>query len=336
MGIGDLYARQVMIAAMLGLVYIFSICIRLKHKKNLNYNKPKNSSLSQCPHIPTENIVEMSYSTPDKTYKFLVSLHPPALDHVISKGIKDGLYGPKHKYPSIDEMHSICSFHTAECESGKVFVEVGSATGVVSVYMASRGMDVYAYDPVLPNAERLSESRCLNSELMCGNSPDCITPFSPSKFHVLWNAVGSDDQVIINVESEPFNLAATMRGGGSYQAQVNVVTIDDTVKEDSIEILLLTCQGSEYDALLGASEFLKSGKIRNIVWRRHSSRPEHDKSAASIMKLLKYHGYEFFELDSARSMKASPTTRSYEEMSDYVQKLHMKGRHPNILASLMR
>ena len=85
-----------------------------------------------------------------------------------------------HRYPSIDEMHAICehgmdpdSGYQANCGPGGVFVEVGSTIGMVALYAASRGMKVYAFDPLRPNIDRIRESLCLNSEKEC-------------QAHILW------------------------------------------------------------------------------------------------------------------------------------------------------
>ena len=79
-------------------------------------------------------------------FNFFVSLHDPEVDTVISKGIKEGSYGPKGRYPSVDEIHAICEHgedaeggYRANCGRGGVFVEVGSAIGMVSLYAAARG-----------------------------------------------------------------------------------------------------------------------------------------------------------------------------------------------------
>jgi FkbM family methyltransferase len=292
-----------------------------------------------CPDIiSSENIVEMHYATGNEKYSFLVSLHPPDEDHVLSKGIKEGLFGPKNKYPSVDEMHTICETNAA-CNTGNVFVEVGSALGVISVYMGRRGMKVYAFDPVLPNIQRLSESRCLNNARLCRNTTenDCRPFFSQSNFHAMWHAVSSGEGPrSVQMQSEPRNMAATMRGGGSFKAEVQITTIDESVNEESIELLLLTCQGNEYNALLGASKFLISGKIRNIVFRRHSTRPEHDESALGIMRLLDSYGYIFFNLDATRASGRRPDRVTFDEMLNYITKSRMSGGHSNILASLPR
>jgi FkbM family methyltransferase len=288
--------------------------------------------------VSKENIAEMRYSTPTNQYVFVVVLHPSKEDSVVSKGIREGLFGQANRYPSIDEMHAVCESSTVSCTEGKVFVEAGSALGMVSLFMASRGMTVYAFDPLMPNIQRMQESRCLNNERLCGNEAarkNCsLQNFSPSRFHIHCSAVGRAEGFVW-IESEPSNLAATMRGGGSVRAVVAVETIDETVKkEKTIEIMLLTCQGSEYDALLGASTFLKAGRIRNIVWRIHSTHPEGQTSAASIASLLQTHAYIFFRLEAARESRGGPVAMSYEETLEYIAAVRARGGHPNVLASL--
>jgi len=341
----DTYRREVIIYTVITMVLVnFSLNMMMmiyQHQtERTSAVSTSDSNIINNNIPPRENavIMEMKYYSGKRDLSFLLSLHPSEEDGVISKGIREGLFGPLHRYPSVDEMHAVCELFTDTCVEGKVFVEVGSAIGAVSVYMASRGMKVYAYDPILPNVQRLSESRCLNHARPCNGSQEC-THFSPSNFRVFWNAVGSAAGGSVHVESEPNNLAATARGGGSFRAEVGVVTIDETViimadDDNGIEMMLLTCQGNEYDALLGASGFLNSGRLRNIVWRRHATRPEHDETALKIMGLLGDHGFTFFWLEASRAAGLTPPVRmSFEEMLERVVKLSMQGVHPNILAS---
>ena len=304
---------------------------------------------SACP-VPTscefnlsgENIVQMHYESlhGGSAVHFSVVLHDPDTDQIISRSIKEG----KRGYDSINELHSICehnqSGYTVHCGPGKVFVEVGSALGMVSLYAATRGMRVYAFDPLPPNIQRLDESLCLNGErrclmegedssekrFRCSRPSDDWGSYAPGKFSRFCNLVGAhrDDYGRV-VESEPGNMAATMRGGGSVRARVKVVTIHEAVRDSVIEVLLLTCQGFEYEvrffisigfisftslfciqALLGAQERVRSGKIRNIIWRRHHMSAEFDVKAEKIALLLMASGYQFFNIEGARQSPDLP------------------------------
>jgi len=258
-----------------------------------------------------ENTVLMQYTAFDgEIYDFHIALHAPELDQVISKGIKQGLFGPKGTYPSVTELHSICEFKFANCGKGSVLVEVGSAVGMVSLYAATRGMRVYAFDPLPPNVELLKASRCMNR--------------LQQNLTITWGLVGSQsDPAGKWIESEPGNLAATMRGGGRVRAKVGVVTIDETVAEQSIELLLLTCQGCELDALRGAKAHLKS--IRTVVWRHHSK-----ERSLEIARFLS--GYHFFSLEEARAAGGKP--QPIHSITSYLSAALPAGSHPNILSTL--
>ena len=259
----------------------------------------------------TENTMLMRYTGLNGVaYEFDIALHAPELDQVISKGIKQGLFGPKGTYPSVDELHSICEFKFAKCGKGDVLVEVGSAVGMVSLYAATRGMTVYAFDPLPPNIELLKASRCMNK--------------LQQNLTIIWGLVGSQsDPVGKWIESEPGNLAATMRGGGRVRAKVSVVTIDETVAEQSIELLLLTCQGCELDALRGSTAHLKS--IPTVVWRHHSK-----ERSLEIARVLS--GYHFFSLEDARARGGKP--QPIHSITDYLSTALPAGSHPNILSVL--
>jgi len=116
----------------------------------------------------------------DKEYSYLLSLHSPKDDQVVSNGILNWLHGPQGTYPSVTEVHALCTApglsgegrmdqegSLVDCRKGKVAIEVGSALGMVSFYLAARGMRVVAMDPVLPNVERMRESACLNGVRTC-------------------------------------------------------------------------------------------------------------------------------------------------------------------------
>jgi len=208
-------------------------------------------------------------------------------------------------------------------------------------------MKVHAFDPIRPNVDRLMESRCLNGETRCQNcaDPSQWGPFAPDKFAIQWSLVDSKPGPVRAVSSRPQNLAATAGGGGTYHAIVNVTSIGTEIRAD-IEVLLLTCQGFEYNALLGARDLLKHRKIKSIIWRRHPSADgmlpvnvlgakrmlsRQDANTAKITELLLEYGYSFYNIESKTS---APTRIPPSELVDYVLKPLYNGDHPNIFSAI--
>ena len=300
--------------------------------------------------------------------RYVISLHDPDSDHVISKGIL-----ALGKYPSVDELHHVCAHskshthpddehrYSIQCEHGHLFVEVGSAVGMVSLYAASRGMQVYAFDPILPNIHRLSESCCLNGIAHCLSlSPTlpnhCVNssewgPFSPRQFTTTWSLVDAVPGPSRAVESRPRNLAATAGGGGEYHAIVEVTSIDTQLPPGTnIEILLLTCQGYEYQALLGAQTLLASRRIKSIIWRRHPSDgpttrmyvfgetrtlSHQDSNTAKLAELLLQYGYNFYNIEKCRNAQDNePTWIPPDMLAAYLLRPLYNGDHPNIFSVL--
>ena len=263
---------------------------------------------------------------------FWISLHPAWEDLVVSKGIKE-----KRGYASVDEVHAVCNhllFST--CGDGHLFVEVGSAVGAVSLYAAALGMRVVAFDPLETNVHRIEQSLCLNGCSASPSYPSCIR-FDSESFTIRHALVGSMSGVVAAVQSEPGNLAATMRGGGAVSSlNVSVVTLDEELfwSGNSIELLLLTCQGAELDALLGADALLGERRIHNIIWRVHHSTPFN--TSQHILNLLWNSGFRsFYYLEETRSHGTAPRLfQSNAAVADYVLRKREPGEHPNVLAAL--
>lgn len=139
------------------------------------------------------------------------------------------------------QVHAVCqggsvNGYSISCERGRTFVEVGCALGHVSMYMASRGMRVVAVDPLEINIDRVKESLCLNGVAACyanfsksssksqsklssdGDDGNCWSntewgPFGSASFHPVVGLVADAvNKNLTLVESEPHNLAATIKG----------------------------------------------------------------------------------------------------------------------------
>ncbi len=114
-----------------------------------------------------------------------------------------------------------------------------------------------------------------------------------------------------------------------------------------IEVLLLTCQGFEYNALIGAKNLLKDKKVKSIIWRRHAPDgilspvnvlgkmrmlSHQDSNTAKIAELLLGYGYEFYNIESKENR---PKRIPLSELENYILRPLYNGDHPNILSVLI-
>ena len=270
---------------------------------------------------PRDKFLEISsFNSPGdpNTIKYLLSLNSPVDDAVVSKGILNWMFSPPGTYPSSTEVHTLCTAQpqtasprwmkkmlgvggleepVISCVEGKVAVEVGSAIGMVSMYLAERGMRVYALDPVLPNVMRLKESACLNGIRHClqqagtAHQPDSIHSaaqacrnsskwgqYSPLNLTLVHAVADRSTGSSRKVRALASNLAATdpksswERGSNRkdtpYAADVPTLALDDILEDSgaNIELLHMCPQGEEFAVLEGAFRLIKAGRVVNILF----------------------------------------------------------------------
>lgn len=301
----------------------------------------------------------------DNTWRYLLSLHDPNIDSVVSKGILNWLFSTPGTYPSTTEVHTLCTAPIdgqplINCESGKIAIEIGSAVGMVSAYLARRGMRVFAMDPVLPNIERLEETRCMNGMRQCleqNEDIDCHNHSNWGQFtsdnFVLLNAVGgSKSNSKTTITSLANNLAATNpifgrlsgRKEQFWSGSVSTLTVDDiaTGINHPIELLHMCPQGSEWSILQGASHLIRAGLVRNIlfgIYQNDASRQEQIEETLKIKSFLQGFGYQFYNLDGCGRGKngvatGPPILLNKEEVVKYIQTKRYNGWHVMLLATL--
>jgi len=190
----------------------------------------RNLSAVLCSHARWIGNIKYSSERSRREFGYQLSLHDTTQDLVVSKLLleSNGTYG------TVSEVHAVCEGgqdggYGIDCEKGKTFVEVGSALGHVSMYMATRGMSVVAIDPLEANIERVRESMCLNGVATCllgspqlsagahdrdrcSQSSEWLS-YSPKHVLAIVALVSNEaNESLTLVESEPHNLAATIKG----------------------------------------------------------------------------------------------------------------------------
>lgn len=303
----------------------------------------------------------------DNTWQFLLSLHDPKIDKVVSNGILNWLFSIPGTYPSTTEVHTLCTALVngqplINCESGKIAIEIGSAVGMVSAYLARRGMRVFAMDPVLPNIERLEETRCMNGMRQCleqNEDIDCHNhsnwgQFTPDNFVILHGAGGDKTNLKTKISSLAKNMAATnLKLGGSlgskgemWSGLVSILTVDDIISKTNvhIEVLHISVQGSEWSVLQGALHLISAGLVQNIIfmlYQNDASAEEQIAQSLKIQSFLQRFGFQFYNLDDCgRGPKGvaygPPILLKEQEVVKYIKKKRHNGWHKMLLASKVR
>ena len=166
---------------------------------------------------------------------------------------------------------------------------------MVSMYLAERGMKVYALDPVWPNVMRLKESACLNGMRHClqgiaqqHNGLD-HSAAEACRNSSTWKQFSGANLTLVHAVADRStagtrrmralanNLAATdpkgswastNRGNSPYVAEVPTLALDDILEDASgdIELLHMCPQGEEFNVLEGAFRLIKAGRVRNILF----------------------------------------------------------------------
>jgi hypothetical protein len=261
----------------------------------------------------------------------LLSLHNPEVDAVVSKGLLGWLWSAPGTYPSVIEVHTLCTAKVGDgplvrCEAGRTAVEVGSAIGMVSMYLAERGMRVYALDPVLPNLQRITESICLNGVRHClqahrkrGVQPvpaKCINStqwgrFMPSLITTIHAIAGRSTAGSRFIAAQPQNLAATnpktipsnVGRTAQYSANVPIVALDDFLVDapGDIELLHMCPQGEEMPVLEGAFNLIKAKRVRNILFGIYQmnagTRNDEIQQSLKIHTFLSNMGFDFYSVE---------------------------------------
>ena len=233
---------------------------------------------------------------------------------------------------------------------------------MVSAYLARRGMRVFAVDPVLPNIERLEETRCLNGMRQCleqNVNIDCHNhsnwgQFTPHNFGILHAAGGDKTNLKTKISSLAKNMAATnLKLGGSlgskeemWSGLVSTVTVDDIISKmnDHIEVLHISAQESEWSVLQGTSHLISAGMVQNIIFMLYQNDASAQQQIAQSLKIksfLQGFGFQFYNLDGCgRGPKdvdfGPPILLNEDEVVKYIKKKRYNGWHTMLLASKAR
>ncbi|MBI2822200.1 MAG: FkbM family methyltransferase [Acidobacteria bacterium] len=189
--------------------------------------------------------------------------------------------------PGTDDRHVIFEIfadqiYRVNVSPGDVVIDIGAHIGCFSLWVASKGAQVLAFEPFPENFAALQRNLQLNR----------ITRVQPYQMAV------SDRRGVRRLVL-PDNAAHTGRysfhpGRGARTVEVSCVSLDDIISEHQltrIDVLKIDCQGSEYEILYHTSPGTLA-KTRSIVMECELFEEPLNWSLACMQRYLEDHGFE--------------------------------------------
>jgi FkbM family methyltransferase len=155
---------------------------------------------------------------------------------------------------------------------GKTVIDIGANQGFFTLYAASRGARVFAFEPSKANFAVLRqnvEQNNLSDRVFCF---DCAVSGS-SGTATLYEGLTRSGRFLSTTAS----IRDTNRGGTNVRAAVTTtLPLDEIFEKNKIEtcdLLKIDCEGSEYQILPAVSK-QTFAKIKNIAMEFHEGRPD--------------------------------------------------------------
>lgn len=102
------------------------------------------------------------------------------------------------------------------------------------------------------------------------------------------------------------------KDAGEHRLEVSLTTLDEALDVDSVKLLKLDIEGYEAEAITGARQLLKSGRVRNILFE------DHELGLGQMASSLQAYGYEIFSLGwncfgpAIHPLAMGPLAKAYE------------------------
>ncbi len=169
-----------------------------------------------------------------------------------------------------------------------VCLDVGANIGIVSVWMAQRADQVYAFEPASGNRQRMAENLRVNRADNVEVIPVAVADRAGQM--TLHLHAGYGHHSLARVKTSP-------RIG---QESVPVVTLNEFCAErriEQVDVLKIDVEGYEVEVLQGASDLLRERRIRCVILEISADVLSHiGRSVDELLDCLTPFGYTFFDL----------------------------------------
>ncbi len=171
-----------------------------------------------------------------------------------------------------------------ELSPGMTVIDIGANHGFYSLYAASRGARVFAFEPskitfdiLVRNVERNNMSNLIKCFNMAVTAESGTTKF--------YEGFDKNGQLLSNSAS----VVDENRGGYSVlESRIETISLDDVFRDkgiDSCDLVKMDCEGAEYQILTAATDY-SFDKVRYIALEFHEGQVE------KLDKLLENGGFE--------------------------------------------
>ena len=149
-------------------------------------------------------------------------------------------------YEHIDE--GTYELGSVRLEAGQVIFDCGANVGVFSAVAASRGAQVYAFEPIEQVVQQLRETQALYPEQIH------TVPFALS------DKISSEDFYVDEGYGAVCTMCGELSGKSSKKISIQTTTIDSFIEENHVEkldMIKADIEGAERHMLLGAADTLR-------------------------------------------------------------------------------
>jgi FkbM family methyltransferase len=183
---------------------------------------------------------------------------------------------------------------------GMTIIDIGANQGFFSLYAASKGAKVYAYEPFWENYKLLRrniESTSFSNLIYAYN--EAIGKVESSTTLYIPESKAYVSHGMVTLKKEIINHLLTLGDAAVHTQKVNQSTLNQAVEridENVIDLIKMDCEGSEYDILAGAT--LESlAPVKALVMETHHAYKECD-----LYRQVQALGFNVIRFDKAESV----------------------------------
>lgn len=226
------------------------------------------------------------------------------------------------------------TYHILNLDGSGIFIDIGSNIGYYSLIASKKYAQVYAFEPVPTNINKLYESININKITNIVPIEKAVSDIDNSKLELTvfpTNMGGSRDiRETINT---------SIRHMTQYKINnIQTITFDSFIKEyniNTVDLIKVDVEGAELHVLNGMKQSLQNKSIKNLILEL-SPNIINIESCIAIINILKNNNYILYDIGLCESgpIIGSTIYKNITEI-DTAQYVNSVNRQTNILARMV-